>query len=82
MLLNITFPDEINDSEGDVRVDKDFNIKIIRQIPKSRMIIYFNLTGVFSRFRAMKNMMQSPVKIRMRIALSIKNSVVTKKFDI
>ena len=73
MLLNITFPDEVNDSEVDDRVDKDFNMKIIRQVPKSRMIIYFNLIGVFSRFRAMKNMIQSPVKLRIKIGYSKSN---------
>jgi hypothetical protein len=65
--------EEISDSEVNVRVDKDFNIKIIRQIPKSRIIIYFNLTGVFSRFRTMKNMMQSPVKIRIKAGYSKSN---------
>ena len=60
------FPDEINDSEVEVRVDKDFNMKIIRQITKKRMITYFNLVGEFSRFRAMKKMMQSPVKLRIK----------------
>jgi hypothetical protein len=73
MLLNITFPDEINDSEVDVRVDKDFNTKIIRQIPKSRMIIYFNLMGEFSRFRAMKNMIQNPGKLRVKTRYSKSN---------
>ena len=56
----------IIDSEVEVRVDKDLNVKIIRQKPKSRMIIYFNLIGVFSWFRAMKNMIQNPVKIRVK----------------
>ena len=66
-------PEEIMDSEVDVRVDKDFNMKIIRQIPKSRIMRYFNLVGGFSRFRAMKNMMQNTVKIRIKNRYSKSN---------
>jgi len=62
--------EEINESEVGVRVDKDFNTKIIRQVPKSKMIIYLNFMGVFSRFRAMKKMRLNPVKIMIKTKYS------------
>jgi len=49
-LLSITFSAEISGSETDVITGNEFMMKMITEIPKRSMIIYFRRMGEFSLF--------------------------------
>jgi len=53
-LASITCSEEISGSETDVIMGNEFMMKMITDIPKRSMIIYFRMVGEFSLFCAMK----------------------------
>ena len=64
MLLNSTFPDDLNTSPGNDKKDKDSEIKTNTEITINVKIMNFNLLARFSRFLDMKKVMLRPVKTK------------------